>query len=69
MPEAMTVPQTRFAQVKFSLAKTANKDSFGSAHLSKNDKPIRKPGKHLSSTQDSLPACEETSQELIHLVE
>jgi len=37
--------------------------------LSKNDKPIRKPGKHLRSSQDSLPAREETTQELIHFVE
>ena len=29
IPEAMTVPQKRFAQVKFSLAKSANMDQCG----------------------------------------
>ena len=52
MPEAMTVPQKRIAQVKFSLAKTDGVDHFGRAHLSKNYKPIRKVGKRCGVHQN-----------------
>ena len=66
IPEAMTVPQKRFAQVKFSLAKSANMDQCGRAHYPKTTSASERSESDVVPTKISSLTCEVSQSNLNH---